>query len=121
MRRAIAMAFGAALFVPLVLGLAAFVAIRPAAALTSDEARHLAARTGFGPSAAEIQALLPLTREQAVDALLDGLRTAPFVPPPDWVNGSPVDPDNDIHKQALPGIWYGEMAVTPSPLTERLV
>jgi uncharacterized protein (DUF1800 family) len=121
MRRPIALRFGAALFVPLILALAAFPAVRPAAALTGDEARHLAARTGFGPTAAEIGALLPLTRAQAVDTLLDGLRTTPFVPPPDWVNGSPVDPDNDIHKQALPGIWYGEMAVTPSPLTERLV
>ena len=71
-------------------------------------------------TAAEIQALLPLTREQAVDALIHGIRATPTVPPPDWVNGSPVDPDNDTHKQALPGVWYGEMAATTSRIRRQL-
>lgn len=111
----IAIFAGAALFA------ASLLATQPAAALSPDEARHLAGRTGFGPTAAEIQALLPLTREQAVDALLAGIRTTPTVAPPDWVNLPPTEPDNQTHSVALPGVWYGEMAATTSPLTERLV
>src|SRR3954469_24468108 len=96
---------GAAVLLALCLG-----PVGAARALAPDEARHLAARIGFGPTAAEIMALLPLTREQAVDAVIGGITTAPTVAPPDWVNGSPDDPDNDAHRAALAAVWYNEIA-----------
>nr|MBA3685213.1 DUF1800 domain-containing protein [Planctomycetota bacterium] len=40
------------------------------AALDRGEACHLLARTGFGATPAAVETLLPLTREQAVDAVL---------------------------------------------------
>ena len=42
-----------------------------------DDARHLLARTGFGPTAEEIRTYARLTREQAVDRLLRDARDAP--------------------------------------------
>lgn len=51
-------------------------------ALSADDARHLLSRTGFGAAPHEIRALLPLTREQAVDRLLTGLDQAPTLAPP---------------------------------------
>lgn len=45
--------------------------------LAAEEARHLLARTGVGPSRAEIGALRPLTRAQAVDRVVASLRTTP--------------------------------------------
>lgn len=96
------------------------IATVPALALSNDEARHLAARTGFGPTAAEIQALTPLTRDQAVDRILAGLRTTPTQAWPGWVYGTNPDPANNAHIGELRQFWYQEMAATPSPLTERL-
>jgi hypothetical protein len=48
----------------------------PDTPLTYDDARHLLARTGFGPTDAEVRAFTGLTREYAVDRLLAGTRTA---------------------------------------------
>lgn len=57
----------------------------PARAMSIDEARHLLTRSGFGASPSEIQALLPLTREQAVDRMLAEIDTTPVAPPPSFV------------------------------------
>jgi uncharacterized protein (DUF1800 family) len=56
-----------------------------------DEARHLLARTGFGAAPHEIRALLPLTREQAVDRLLASLDQAPALAPPPSFLAEPID------------------------------
>ena len=50
----------------------AAIVVGPLAALERDEARHLLLRTGYSPTPAEIDVLLPLTREQA-DSWLTGL------------------------------------------------
>ena len=57
------------------LSIAIALAAFPAAAASSpvlgyDDARHLLARTGFGPTDAEIRAYARLTREAAVEKLL---------------------------------------------------
>ena len=46
-----------------------------ASATGFDEARHLLVRTGMGAAPAEIDALLPLTYDQAVDRLLAAARS----------------------------------------------
>ncbi len=120
-------------------------------ALERGEACHLLARTGFGATPAAVEALLPLTREQAVDAVLAGVRTTPVLPPPAWCRDPFPDylakrkQDRDAayalpegseerrkaedalrqldyaHGRELKGWWYREMLATDSPLTERMV
>src|SRR4051812_27174003 len=135
------------LFTAAVLAAAAFAA--PLSALTDDEARHLLVRTGFNASPAEIQALLPLDRAGAVDAILQGTYdTAPLAPPEwcanpladylqqrkkDWdeANAKPEGPERDKATNGLRDIdykrgaelkrwWYRVMIATPSPLSERM-
>ncbi len=48
----------------------------PGGTLGYDDARHLLARTGFGPTDAEIRVYAPLTRAEAVDKLLRETRLA---------------------------------------------
>ena len=108
-----------------------------AARLDVDDARHLLVRTGFGPTLAEVQALVGRSREEAVDAILAGARSTPSVVPPAWTATLP-GPDERPHpgmtaeeRKALRarqrgalielrGWWLTEMRTTPSPLTERM-
>jgi len=107
-----------------------------AVALPADEARHLLQRSGFGAAPADIARLLPLSREQAVDALLAETRTAPSVPPPAFLAAAwpryrdfpdmkqeqrqPFIQARREELQTLKAWWYAEMIATPSPLTERM-
>jgi uncharacterized protein (DUF1800 family) len=106
-----------------------------AAAMGPDDARHLLARTGFGPSATDIQRFAALDRAQAVEALLADARTQPLLPPPVFTDtavapgpGRTLTPEErrafvreqNEHTQALRGWWIAEMVATPSPLTERM-
>ncbi len=108
----------------------------PAAALTYDEARHLLNRTGFGATNAEIEAMLPLSRREAVERLFEGRRSEPVSPAPEWLN-SPIRPPKRMKMMSdaerkkyrrarrdmatgLQAWWLAEMAATPSPFTERM-
>ena len=108
-----------------------------ASPVSFDEARHLLARTGFGVAGtAEIEALLPLCYEQAVNTILAGVRRAPRVPPPEMIisfgEKSKVKKMTAVERKAfnkayrqemttLKHWWIREMLETDSPLTERLV
>jgi len=102
-----------------------------------DDARHLLARTGFGPTNAEVRQFATLTREQAVDRLLAGAGAAAITAPPAWVyDAGPLRyprPDNATEEERrafrqqqvrqgleLRAWWVQEMLTTPSPLTERM-
>ena len=52
------------------------------AVLGYDDARHLLARTGFGPTEAEVRTYAPLTRGEAVAKLLRETRATALTPPP---------------------------------------
>jgi uncharacterized protein (DUF1800 family) len=101
------------------------------------DARHLLARTGFGPTDAEVRAFAGLTRDQAVTALLRDARTTAATPPPAWAleTGPTGAPRGDnvseetrrAYRQLqirqdleLRGWWLQEMLATTSPLTERM-
>lgn len=108
----------------------------PNATLDYDDARHLLARTGFGPTDAEVRAYAALSREAAVTQLLKDVRTTASAPPP----ASAIDttalrpprgeaPEADrkafIQQQTREGLelrawWVQEMLTTPTPLTERM-
>lgn len=118
--------------VPLALAFAA----PDARALPADEARHLLARTGLGPTRAEVEALLPLTRAQAIERVLSSARTTPITPAPalDDVRTLAMKgrPRSDDEKRmfrderieeafALKTWWANEMLVTTSPFTEHMV
>jgi len=59
-----------------------------APALDAAEARHLLARSGFGGTPAEIEALAPLTREEAVTAILARAGDTAVTPPWPAANAS---------------------------------
>ena len=115
----------------------AFAALAARAqALGYADARHLLNRTGFGATDAEVRELAALTREQAVDRLLDVARRESVTPPPSFVD-EPIVPYRAIREMSaeermalrktlvqqglqLRAWWIGEMLATPSPLTERM-
>ena len=102
-----------------------------------DDARHLLARTGFGPTDAEVRTYAPLTREAAVERLLRETRASAVTPPPAVVaDAAPVrlprgetatraEREAFVQAQRQEGLalrawWVEEMLATPSPLTERM-
>ncbi|HVN36336.1 MAG TPA: DUF1800 domain-containing protein [Casimicrobiaceae bacterium] len=111
-------------------------ALAASAALGYDDARHLLARTGFGPTDTEIRAYAAMTREAAVDSLLRGAQTvATLAPPASAADTGPLRPPRGdataeerkvfVRTQVREGLelrgwWISEMRVTPSPLTERM-
>ncbi len=128
-------------WIAVVLAAAALVGHAPtfasSATLDYDDARHLLARTGFGPTDAEVRAYAGMTRAAAVDKLVRETRTvATLTPPASATDTSPLRPprkDNAteaerkafVQTQAREGLalrawWIAEMTVTRSPLTERM-
>jgi uncharacterized protein (DUF1800 family) len=120
-----------------------------AMALDFKEARHLLARTGFGCAhPTEIEALLPLTREQAVDKLLAECKDVAHISPPSWCADNFGESLRQRDEQSdawyklereeydklfgarqsedrqrgaeLKAWWYQIMVTTTSPLTERM-
>jgi uncharacterized protein (DUF1800 family) len=102
-----------------------------------DDARHLLARTGFGPTDAEIRNIAALPRIEAVEAILGNARTVATTTPPAWTfEAGPLRPAGGPNASAderkafqreqvrrgleLRAWWMQEMLVTPSPLTERM-
>jgi uncharacterized protein (DUF1800 family) len=117
-------------------GLAAVTQAAPAP-MGYDDARHLLARTGFGPTDAEIRDYAGMTRPEAVDRLLRDARTNAVTPPPAWIadtgplryprpeNATPEERKAFQRLQVREGLelrawWVQEMLATPSPLTERM-
>lgn len=110
--------------------------LNAANAVEYSEARHLLARTGFGGSVAEIDALSDLAYEQAVDQLLRTVRIAAVTAPPAWIHEAlpnrekrtSMNPEERKTRRKLmrdravelKAWWYGEMIKTPSPLTENM-
>ncbi len=119
--------------VPALLAIA-LPALAPAAEF--EEIRHLLGRAGFGGTSEEVERLLPLDYEAAVQSLLDGARATPLGDPPAWVDEPPPSRketkglDEDARRkleaqrreraQELKAWWYAEMIRTDSPLTERM-
>ena len=136
MQPATAPRFRMALAIAMALTATPLVRAAPNDRLGDDDARHLLARTGFGPTAAEIAAFAPLTRAQAVERLLAETRTQARLPPPAAMlapeplrfPGRDATPDerrafnqrNTREVLELRAWWLQEMVTTPSPLTERM-
>ena len=113
------------------------IAIPQASAISFDEARHLLARTGFGsPRPAEIDKILPLGYEAAVDQILNGVPGKAATPIPEFKT-EPADRRkiknmdkaarqdyqrrNQADRKEARYWWIREMLDTPSPFTERMV
>jgi uncharacterized protein (DUF1800 family) len=108
-------------------------------ALEYDDASHLLERTGFGAPPRAIVALSAMSRQEAVDFLLSGMRTSPVMPPPTWsVPPFPQPPGDkthppdaaakkaydqtmEDHKQELRAWFINGLVATSSPLTEKMV
>jgi uncharacterized protein (DUF1800 family) len=102
-----------------------------------DDARHLLARTGFGPTDAEVRGYAALTREQGVNLVLRDVRSEAVTPPPAFAadtsplryprpeNATPEERRAFQQQQVRQGLelrawWIHELLVTPSPITERM-
>lgn len=110
----------------------------PAAAepLSLADARHFAARTGFGASPAQLTALIGQPRQTAIDAVLANANADLTVPLPSWAGDwhYPFEEIWTLGPQAidyfysaryaeideLRSWWLNEMIATDSPLTERM-
>ncbi|MGA2377836.1 MAG: DUF1800 domain-containing protein [Spirochaetia bacterium] len=118
-----------------------FFIFGPAAvfALDYDDAVHLLERTGFGAPPRTIVVLSALSRAEAVDFMINGLRTDPAVTPPPWsIPPFPKPPGDrahpadaatkkayaqmiEDHKQELRAWYINGLVSAPSPLTEKMV
>jgi uncharacterized protein (DUF1800 family) len=102
-----------------------------------DDARHLLARTGIGSSPTTVIELVGKTRAEAIDIIVDGIQSEPFLPMPEWVS-QPLPPyharrdmsgedrrkfrrDRDAELVQLRDWWVNNLLQTDSPQTERLV
>jgi uncharacterized protein (DUF1800 family) len=106
-------------------------------AMTHDEARHLASRTGFGAAPVEVAALIGLSYDEGVAQILAKLQTEPGTPMPAWTESWSYPNDQIwalgntaqelffanrwLEIGQLKQWWLTEMVQTPSPLTEKLV
>jgi uncharacterized protein (DUF1800 family) len=83
--------------------------------VSSQDAAHLLRRVGFGPTAAEIQALTGLTRQAAVASVMD------FTGAPAVVRPAVDDRDNqwDCYVNAQEW-WVERMRTTNKPLQEKM-
>jgi len=104
-----------------------------AAGMGLEEARHLLARTGFGPTLAEVRAFSVLDRREAVERLLAAPERAQSEPPA-WTSDTEVlvrrRPTREelvalntaqlVQVSELRGWWLNEMITTPAPLVERM-
>jgi len=117
-------------------GLVLFALESRAAAMGYDEARLLLNRTSFAANENEVNEFARLSREQAVDRILGGVRTSAVTVPPAWVN-DPITPPRILRnlspeerkakrqEEIKKGIelrawWLQEMIATPSRLTEKM-
>ncbi|MBW7876767.1 MAG: DUF1800 domain-containing protein [Candidatus Cloacimonetes bacterium] len=94
-------------------------------ALNFDQSRHLLNRTGFGATYTEIKSLGGLSRNLAVSLVLSGIRSEPVLDLPSWKDKSlDKKAQNELRKewaQELKEWWAGEILITNSPLTEKMV
>ncbi len=107
-----------------------------AQALSLEESRHLALRTGFAVEASQLKQWQELTRQQAVRQVLDSYQPTRVSGLPGWLK-TPSAPvrfrqlSASQKKQAqqtqrqqgwqLKGWWLNQMIVTRSPFTERML
>lgn len=101
-----------------------------------DDARHLLARTNFAATAGEVETYSRLTRTEAVERLLSGVRTSAATAPPRWT-AEPFDSLRRMRAMSpeerqvlfrhyreqgieLRAWWLEEMRTSASPLTEKM-
>jgi len=107
------------------------------ASLTRADARHLLLRTGIGVAPADLLAYTDLSRSDAIEKIVSGVRNKPAVPMPSWtenplphyIKNGDLDDDGkqrfrrarDAEFAQLRQWWVLNMLQTDSPQTERLV
>ncbi|MDO6454358.1 DUF1800 domain-containing protein [Neptunomonas phycophila] len=104
-------------------------------ALSVDDAKHLALRTSFAATPDLMHALLPLSREEAVDYVMTRVEPNP-VEPPEFVVNPPIKKKYneltskkrdelrklDINRRgSLKAWWFERMTTTRAPLQEQLL
>jgi uncharacterized protein (DUF1800 family) len=88
--------------------------------ISFDDAKHLAARTGFGSSLDDLLALSGMTYGEAVDFIVDHMLTEATQAPLSWYQSDINDNEWEYRRQ-LKEWWLREIVRTPSPFTERMV
>ena len=108
-------------------------------ALDYDDSVHFLERTGIGTPPRSIFVLSPLSRAEAVEFMVGGLRPEPVLAPPQWSLPPYPKPPGDKahppdaaakkaydqmiedHRQGLRSWFIAGLVTTPSPLTEKMV
>jgi uncharacterized protein (DUF1800 family) len=85
--------------------------------MTRYDAAHLLRRVGFGGLPAEIEALVGLTRDQAVDRVTDLSNALPVIRPA----GIDHPPTQYGAWATCVGWWFDRMVKSPTPLQEKMV
>jgi uncharacterized protein (DUF1800 family) len=83
-----------------------------------DRARHLAARTGFGASWDDLQALLGLSHDEAVERMVDHAALPPQQSPPGAVGDGTLE--TWVRRRKIKEWWLREIVDTANPFSERL-
>ena len=105
--------------------------------LNKVDALHLIRRTSFGVQTEDLKNLIGLSRKQAINKLIDGIRSNSWTQPPVWSQQAapPFWGRGDLNRSErnlfdtmrekefrdLQRWWIEEIVQTPSPLTERMV
>ena len=111
-----------------------FCGCQTAFALSFEESRHLLNRTGFTPTFGEIEALLPLTREQAVQKIIASAQSPDVLPLPKAVTKVEPPPGKQASEKqqqayrqrqreqslALQSWWLTQMITTKSPFSDQM-
>ena len=85
-----------------------------------NEAKHLAARTGFGASLDDLLVLAGMTHSEAVTFIVDHMLTEATQAPLSWYL-SDINDNEWVYRRQMKEWWLREIVTTPSPLTERMV
>ena len=104
-------------------------------ALSVDDAKHLALRTSFAASPELMNALLPLSREEAVDYVMTRVEPDPLAPPDFVINRESVPKYKELsvdekrafrklrwqQRQVLKEWWMERMVTTRAPMQEQML
>ena len=108
--------------------------LQPLMALTFDESRHLLSRTGFTPTFLEIEALSGLTREHAVQRIVDSASSPDVLAVPKSIANIERPPSKGASDKqqreyrdrqreqsfALQSWWLKQMIMTSTPFSDQM-
>lgn len=85
-----------------------------------NEAKHLAARTGFGASLDDLLVLSGMSHSEAVDFIVDNMQSEATQAPLSWYL-SDINENEWEYRRQMKEWWLREIVTCANPFTERMV